>query len=68
MRHAVAILLLAASTTLAVAQSRDHFGRLTVPQAQDCPAETTASAYYAFQDGMFMRRGWICEPRIEPRS
>jgi hypothetical protein len=68
MKHVVAIALLGLFSTISFAQSRDHFGRLTVPDAQDCPASTTPMAYYTFQDGMFMRRGWICEQRVESRS
>jgi hypothetical protein len=68
MKHVAAILLLSASATLSFAQSKDFFGRLTVAEAQDCPGDTVPMAYYTFKDGMFMRRGWICEQRIDPRS
>lgn len=65
MKHAVAILLLAVPASISFAQSSNQSGRVTVTNAQDCPAGTNASPYYARQNGKFVRNGWICEERIK---
>jgi hypothetical protein len=68
MKHAVAILLLAVPASISFAQSSNQSGSVTVANAQDCPAGTTANPNYAREGGKFVRKGWICTERINARS
>jgi hypothetical protein len=57
-RLAAAALLLG----LALSASAQDFGREFVADPNNCPADTDASPYYKWQDGHFVRDGWVCEP------
>ena len=46
---------------LALSASANDFGRDFDAKPQDCPAGSDASAYYKWQDGRFVRDGWVCE-------
>jgi hypothetical protein len=60
--------LLAASASVAFAQSPDHSRPLVAAEPQDCPADRTANPNYAFEKGRLIRRGWTCQERLNPRS
>jgi hypothetical protein len=61
MKRIIAALFLAAFASTSFAQAPDDFGRTHVANWQDCPADTTPSAYYKWQDGRFVRDGWDCQ-------
>ena len=49
---------------LALSASAHDSGWHIVPDPKDCPAgNTDASAYYQWQNGRFVRDGWVCEMR-----
>lgn len=57
MKRTIAALFLAAFATVSFAQED-----VTVANADSCPAGTFASVpSYAWQDGGFVRDGWLCE-------
>ena len=45
----------------ALSASALDFGRSTVANAQDCPAGSDASPNYKWQNGHFVRDGWVCQ-------
>jgi hypothetical protein len=47
----------------ALSASAYDFGRETVANPQACPPDTEASVHYKWQDGRFVRDGWVCEIR-----
>ena len=60
MKRTIATLFIVAISSASFAQP--------VASPHECPAGTTAvHANYTWQDGRFVRDGWVCE-KIEPRS
>ena len=59
MRKIAALLL----SSLALSASASDLGRDAVLNAEDCPAGTDASAFYKWQEGRFVRDGWVCRVR-----
>jgi hypothetical protein len=59
----IAFALLVSGFALSASASAYDFGRDTVANPQQCPAGTDASANYKWQDGRFVRDGWVCEIR-----
>ena len=45
----------------ALSASALDFGRDTVANPQACPAGSDASPNYKWQNGRFVRDGWVCE-------
>jgi hypothetical protein len=58
MRKIAAILLLSGFTLSASAY---EFGRDTVSDPAACPANSDATANYKWQNGHFVREGWVCQ-------
>jgi hypothetical protein len=57
-----AALFIACFATSALAQAAWYSDRVTVNDADSCPAGTYASVpSYERQDGRFVRNGWVCE-------
>jgi hypothetical protein len=67
MRRIIAALFLAAFASASFAQISDDSGRTHVANPQDCPADTDIHAYYKWQDGRFVRDGWVCERTPSPQ-
>jgi len=61
MKRIIAALFLAAIASASFAQAVGNSGEPHVASPQDCPAGTTTSPYYKWQDGRFVRDGWICQ-------
>ena len=66
MRRIIAALFLAAFASTSFAQFSDSSGRTHVTKPQDCPAGTSASAYYEWQGGRFAQDGWVCQAIPSP--
>ena len=58
MRKIAAALLL---SSFALSASAYELRQNTVSDPQACPAGTEASAHYKWQNGRFVRDGWVCE-------
>jgi hypothetical protein len=68
MKRIIAALFVAAFATASFAQAPHGLGRAAVADPQDCPPGTTSvHPNYKWQDGRFLRDGWVCEV-IHPRS
>ena len=59
MRKIAAVLL----SSFALSAWAFDSARDTVADPQACPAGTDASAHYKWQDGRFVRDGWVCQVR-----
>jgi hypothetical protein len=62
MKKGIAAFFLAGFATASFAQVAAYSDSVTVDNAAACPAGTYASTpSYEWQDGRFVRNGWVCE-------
>ena len=61
MKRILAALFLAALANASFAQAAKDTSEAHVANPQDCPAGTSTQAYYKWQDGRFVRDGWVCQ-------
>ena len=54
----IAVVLLSG---FALSASAYDFGRDVVSNPAACPANSDASPHYKWQDGRFVRDGWVCQ-------